>query len=303
VERKGREKVGIPEARHAVGILVDVNQVLVTVRTRSDEIVPGSNSDDVTNSGRGFCYTYRYALCSTSGFTAGAQAYALAHQIALLDLSHGDYDEMRKTVDAVGDVIHRYMEKIDRGIRGDSPITRNRLLRKIRATLRQQLWGVLFENADDEFLPMLKPLISATGNIGELFVGVSATGFVILLKADYPDRMIRHMRAPTDPFTSIHYEEHDDGSLQWQITVSSERANECKLSFVLPDAMLRVLEEKREGSRRVAALDLKEQHFSRITVYRMTDTKSMICSLKLDGQWLARARQELDRRTSRKPPA
>lgn len=66
--------------------------------------------------------------------------------------------------------------------------------------------------------------------------------------------------------------------------------------------MLRALDEKREGGRRVAALNLKEQHFSRITVYRITDTKSMICSLKLDRSWLAEARQELERRTSRRPP-
>jgi len=36
--------------------------------------------------------------------------------------------------------------------------------------------------------------------------GVSATGFVVLLKADHADRMIRHMQAPADPWTSIHYQ-------------------------------------------------------------------------------------------------
>jgi hypothetical protein len=301
---EGRAKVGIPEVRHAVGILQDVNQNLVTVKTRSDEIVPGPNSDDdVTNSGRGFCYTYRYALCSASGFTPGAQAYALAHQIALLDLSHDDYDEIRETINVVGDNVQDYIERVDHDVRGDPQITRNRLVRKIRATLRRELWGLPFDGYDDQFLWMLEPLINATRNIGELFVGVSATGFVILLKADHPDRMIDHMRAPTDPSTNIHYRKRSDGSFRWQITVSSEIAAQCRLSFVLPDAMLRALDEKREGSRRVAALNLKEQHFSRITVYRMTDTKSMICSLKLDGHWLAEARQELERRTSRRPPA
>lgn len=112
---------------------------------------------------------------------------------------------MRETIDAVGDAVQDYIEKVDRDIRDDSPITRNRLVRKIRAALRQKLWDLPFEHHDDQFLSMLEPLIAATHNIGELFVGVSATGFVILLKADHPDRMIDHMRAPTDPSTNIHY--------------------------------------------------------------------------------------------------
>jgi hypothetical protein len=132
-------------------------------------------------------------------------------------------------------------------------------------------------------------------------VGVSATGFVILLKADHPDRMIRHMRSETDPHTTVHFREQDDGSFQWQITVSSERAEPCRLFFVLPDAMLRVLDEKNE-SRRVV-LNLKEQHFSRVTVYRITDEKSMICSLKLDRDWLANAGRQLERRNRRGPPS
>jgi hypothetical protein len=49
-------------------------------------------------------------------------------------------------------------------------------------------------------------------------------------------------------------------------------------------------------------LNFKEQHFSRITVYRMTDTKSMICSLKLDSNWLASARERLDSRAKRRRP-
>jgi hypothetical protein len=60
--------------------------------------------------------------------------------------------------------------------------------------------------------------------------------------------------------------------------------------------MLRALNEKRETGRRAAALHLKEQHFSRITIYRISDSKSMICSLKLDRHWIDEARQELDRR-------
>jgi hypothetical protein len=133
--------VGIPEARHAVGILQDVNQVLVTVQARPTGTAPGLTNEDVTNSGRGFCYSYRYALCSTSGFSPGAQAYALAHHVALLDLSHQEYDELRSAIDAVGDALHDYIERMERtSIASAAP--RGRLLRQICATLRRELWAL-----------------------------------------------------------------------------------------------------------------------------------------------------------------
>ncbi|EIG61255.1 hypothetical protein Bra1253DRAFT_06080 [Bradyrhizobium sp. WSM1253] len=49
----GQGRVGIPEARHAVGILQDVNQVLVTVQPRPAGIAPALTNEDITNSGRG----------------------------------------------------------------------------------------------------------------------------------------------------------------------------------------------------------------------------------------------------------
>ena len=305
IEAKWRgesRKVGIPEARHAVGILQDVNQVLVTVGSRSGGIGDDSDDDDVANSGRSYCYTYRYALCSTSGFTTGAQAYALAHQVALIDLSHEDYDELREALDSVGDVLQRYLQRLDRSASDDSSTTRSGLLRSIRATLREALWRAPFDGADEErFLGMLRPLINATRRIGELFVGVSATGFVILLKADDPELMVEHMRSENDPHTSVHYRRDEDGSFQWQITVSSDRAEPCRLFFVLPEAMLRALDDKNEN-RRAIALNMKEQHFSRVTVYRITEARSMICSLKLDADWLAGARRRLEDRSRRRSP-
>ena len=294
--RNGSGRVGIPEVRHAVGILQDVNQALVTVRANPVVAGQGLDGDDVLGDGRSFCYTYRYALCSAVGFTSGAQAYALAHQVALLDLSHEDYHELRTAVEVVGDEMQSYIRWVDSRRREFSAGARKSLLKTIRATLRQALWQQGSDDLDPNLRRILNPLIVATRSIGELFVGVSATGFVILLKADHPDRMIRHMRATTDPETTIHYRQREDASFQWQISVGHDEDKICRLSFVLPDAMLRALDEKHAGSRRLEALNIKEQHFSRITVYRMTDEKSMICSLKIDGQWLAQARAELDQR-------
>src|SRR5690606_424539 len=109
------------------------------------------------------------------------------------------------------------------------------------------------ENYRDEFVPLIQPLLQAARQIRELFIGVSVTGFVILLKADNPDDMIEHMQAPLDPNASVHYETQEDGSLRWQIKLSSPDLPTCRLYFTLPDLMLRVLDE--DAARRVAALN------------------------------------------------
>jgi hypothetical protein len=286
-----QSKVGIQEVRHAVGIVQDVNQALVTVGPRQGEM------EDTAGSRRNFCYSYRYALCSTSGFTSVAQTYALAHQIALIDLLHEDYDQLRNTIHDVGDDLREYISTLDRVSGIERPTTRPQFLNNIRGTLRTGLWALPFDGYNPRMALLLEPLIDAARNIGELFVGVSATGFVLLLKANFPDRMVRHMGASQDPHTSVHFERRHDGSFRWQITVETDEAEPCELSFALPNAMLRALDEKQE-SRRRAALILKEQHFSRLTVYRITEEKSLICTLKLNDQWLANARAALDSGTA-----
>ena len=287
-------RIGIPEVRHAVGILQDINQVLVTVKARRNSAGSELSGDDITASGRSFCYSYRYALCSTSGFTDGAQAYALAHQVALLDLSHDDYRRIREAVDEVGNDLHAWIEGIEEGLRTEDAIGRGGIVRTIRATLRQELWGSDFDYYNANLVPMLEPIMEATREIGELFIGVSATGFVILLKADNPELMIEHMLARRDPQARIRYQIPRNGSSQWKITLSNPELENCELSFTLPALILRVLDEKRDIGPRAAALNLKEQHFSRITLFRITNTKSMVCCLKLDRSWLAEARRALD---------
>jgi hypothetical protein len=287
---EGRDKVGIPEVRQAVGILQDINQVLAPLKRRR---APGH--PPVAEEERNFCYSYRYALCSTSGFSEGAQTYALAHQIALLDISDESYNDIRNAVDQAGDALYEELEAEDDTLEAPAA-KRGELLRRIRATLRQRLWGQDFAGYDPGLDPLFGQLVAATQDIGELFVGVSATGFVILLKADDPETMVRHMRAPTDPTISIHYRRRREGvSSKWQITVANNSLPDCELTFHLPDAMLRALNEKtRRESSRIAAIHLKQRHFSRITIYRMTDAKSLICSLKLNANWLEEAREQID---------
>ena len=82
VEAKARGGVtGLPVVRNALGTLSDVNEAWMV--------------DYSTNRARRH---YRYALFSTSGFSRPAQDYAIAHQIALVDLSGPEWSGLHNAV-------------------------------------------------------------------------------------------------------------------------------------------------------------------------------------------------------------
>jgi Restriction endonuclease len=78
VEAKARRSTtGLPTVRNALGTIIDVNEAWML--------------DYSKNRTRRH---YRYALFSTSGFTAPAQNYAIAHQISLVDLSGPEWTDL-----------------------------------------------------------------------------------------------------------------------------------------------------------------------------------------------------------------
>jgi hypothetical protein len=56
---------------------------------------------------------YRYALFSTSGFSKPAQDYAVAHQIALIDLSGPEWTGLREAVD---NTARELLERVPTGV-------------------------------------------------------------------------------------------------------------------------------------------------------------------------------------------
>jgi hypothetical protein len=82
------DKVGLLEARNALGVVNDVNE-FYTPR--------GQAADALATTCR---YHYRYALFSASGFTKDAQTFALAQQISLIDLQGPSFSSLLDTVRA-----------------------------------------------------------------------------------------------------------------------------------------------------------------------------------------------------------
>jgi hypothetical protein len=154
----GGSKVGIPEVRQAVGVTQDINQILSTVRrTPGAGSPPPHEEDGFELQGRGFCYSYRYALFSTSGFSKHAQTYALAHQVTLIDLSGPEFGHLLSVVDDVGEGLRKlYLD--DRGEQdGEYPAgagpqraePRPRFVRQLRARVRREFWDDIWDDLNE----------------------------------------------------------------------------------------------------------------------------------------------------------
>ncbi|WP_234333382.1 restriction endonuclease [Streptomyces viridochromogenes] len=90
--------VGLPTVRNGHGVIHDVNEGETTTLT-----APGTGRPRTR-------YRYSYAIFSTSGFSAEAQDYALAHQISLIDLSAPDFAVLRNLVRTTADTIRAVLE-------------------------------------------------------------------------------------------------------------------------------------------------------------------------------------------------
>ncbi|MGL4962504.1 MAG: hypothetical protein ACRC67_14830, partial [Inquilinus sp.] len=118
------------------------------------------------------------------------------------------------------------------------------------------------------------------------------------VKADNSANMIRHMKARSDPYIEIHW--NRENPLDWNIEIhETDEIPSCCLSFRLPENLLKALQDKGARSQLRSALDMKEQHFSRITIFRVTERKTLACTLRLDYGWLSSARNAIDQPSRR----
>ncbi len=291
-QRTNSKRVGLQETRHAVGIVQDVNQMLATVARRPDGAPPmRPGRYDYIQGDRIFSYTYRYALFSTVGFTKPAQAYALAHQISLIDLSHFDYEALLSSIDRAAGYIVRDASSTD--------LSQEKFIDVLRRSLRKDLWYEYYDSSEtlaEELLRhRLQDVIRSVLRIQDLFFGVTSTGLVLLLKADDPEEMLRIMSSDSDPSVDLTWP--TDDPLNWTASLKNPQDHRarppCVLRFSLPEYLLDALSVKAQRERLEFALSMKEVHFSRITVIHITERKTLMCSLKIDVDRLRQAQREL----------
>ena len=148
-------------------------------------------------------YQYVYALFSASGFTEQAQAYALAQQISLVDMSGMSFEWLRhKIADAAAEL---YACRNQHHVRR-FPVSWMR--RELRARLETALPGTLVGDEADwtpdmatnapRFRTAAAGIIEAfaaellTSERSELLLGFPASPFILVLGADDPDLFIEY---------------------------------------------------------------------------------------------------------------
>ena len=132
-------------------------------------------------------YRYVYALFSASGFSSNATRMALAHQISLIDLGGSEFNELRRDVRSVANVLVH-----------SNYANRDLFVNNIRNAMRHKLsiWPNEverdIENTDNTLIGLLEPLINTTLSYGELFVAMTKGPFMLVLKADNPRMFIEY---------------------------------------------------------------------------------------------------------------
>ena len=255
IEAKFRnEKTGIDVIRGEVGILADVNE---------NYFMP----DDSTIKAR---YQYVSAVFSTSGFSRQAVDMAIAHQVQIGDLSIEEYDKLKQTINEATDEIF---------------VDNDELSKEDAVNFRQEFRKILF--SEDSRVNLSYNLIEndSVGRLSsaikndyhKLFIGMSKGGFMLLLKADNPEKFIDHIKRYGSHDIVIHWRDINNGK-KWEI---KPVVGDYRLTFALPEKLHGYIYKLAEN-RYEAALNQKDIHFSKIciTYYDELEDREYIINLK-----------------------
>jgi hypothetical protein len=237
IEAKFQSKpVGIDVVRSEVGILHDINENYFVTRGSS----PRPR------------YRYNSVIVSTSGFTEPSVDMAIAHQIQLVDFSGAEYETIRKSIENLAEVLTNSTNDGD-------------LLKRLKINLRSHLNNEnsheTYGNEIDSKLFSLKESVRAQG---ELFIGMSHGGFMLLMKPDNHIEFISHAKKYPNHDVVILWTEGDGGKV-WTIE-PCQHPQSYKLTFRLPSKLhnwiFKVAENKYQE-----AINQKELSFSKISTY------------------------------------
>jgi hypothetical protein len=272
IEAKCRkDKTGIDVVRGMMAALLDVNQNNFPSRAGLGMESPRSK------------YTYVGAVFSVSGFSGPASDLALAHGISLVDLNTPEFKPLvnaaRESADAL--IAASNEEEVPDHAVGD--LSRDRFIRAVREAIRRELRTIpedLYSPDVPVRLPHLAGIqgaLAAARSIGELFVGMAAGPYLLLLKANDRQSFIDYAtKSPTHAVSVRWSARHDEGRT-WRITPVSHPEG-YQLSFRLPERIAEWIAGAENA--RTAALQIKQAILSNISVYRHMPDRDQVIRLQ-----------------------
>jgi Restriction endonuclease len=275
-----RERCKLPVVRNAHGVIHDINENFVHFG--------GSRPRRR--------YQYAYALFSASGFTEPAQAYALAQQISLVDLSGASFGWLREVIsDTAAELYERRNQHSVRRF----PVSWMRHELRVRLgtappgaqTLDQAgpapematnapHFRAAAEGIIDDFTAALRARERA-----ELLLGFPAAPFILPLGADDPGRFIQY--AENRPAHPVRLRRTGSGSqAEWTLSPWTD-PDAYQLAFTLPERIESWISENEERRARRASA-IKSDFLSEITIYRRHGGVMRIYQLRYEPSELHR---------------
>ena len=275
-----RERCNLTVVRNAHGVIHDVNENFVHTG--------GSRPRRR--------YQYVYALFSASGFTEQAQAYALAQQISLVDMSGMSFEWLRHRIAAAAAEL--YARRNQHHVRR-FPVSWMR--RELRARLGTALPGALVDDEADwtpdmatnapRFRTAAAGIIEAfaaellASERSELLLGFPAAPFILVLGADDPDLFIGY--AEGHPTHAVRLRRAGSGEhAEWSVSSWAD-PDAYRLAFNLPERVESWISENEERRFR-RANTIKSDFLSEITIYRRREDDMRIYQLRYEPTELHR---------------
>jgi hypothetical protein len=263
-----RKKTGTEVVRNMMATLIDVNQKHFPSLELDPQDTPVPK------------YNYVGAIFSASGFSDPASKLALAHGISLIDLST---PQLSNLVNASRRAAKEILQPA--GIR---PFARSdiEIVRSVRRSLRTRLatapLDLMPQNTEhNAFDDPLDVAVATATETAELFVGMAAGPYILLLKADDPDRFLQYVQDRPSHNVSIHWSRRDDTGRTWFI-IPIHRPEAYRLWFKLPEQLVSWI--FKSESARQNALVTKELFFSTISIYRQSDGRDTLIRLRYAPQ-------------------
>jgi hypothetical protein len=232
-------KIGIQAVRNAVGVLTDVNQ-------RNVQAV----REPLTRR-----FRYAYALVSTSGFSGPAANMAFAHEVSLVDLSGPEYLRLRTEISRAAESLVRAEPALSITETEAEVLELEELpsiVARVRDTMRVDLGTdpqVLNEavQRDEGVSQQLSGVLKETREIGNLFVGMAAGPYMLLLHARGREAFVLRMLENPVLSVRVSWSRDREQGRTWEITPADEGLN-FSLTFRLPEALAEWIFNEKGGT-------------------------------------------------------
>lgn len=274
--------IGIAVVRNSVGVLKDISENYFTYQP----LAPGESTVQAPR------FNYYSAIFSASGYTTGAQKYAIAHQIFLIQYKR--IGVLIPVIDAIRSFTADLL-RVDSG-NGDDGSIGARLRNDIRQLLESNgdaPWNRLggLTEGGFEFLRerIVRPLSEIEGSYFGMLQGkwpmhlLSAKSLPIEVFADSDEVLCRVYGRDSDRWSFV------------PVDVREGEANWFRLEFDIPEEIVGLVQSVRSDP--VALANVKQQQFSYLDIAGRIGGVHRQVRLRLDEEWLEAYLQRVRPRT------